>query len=168
VTARALRLLLGGMMLLIATVTRAELRDLGTYGPTCPVPARIASPPGQTLRIEAGRARVAAPVEVPMPVAATRRAYVVPVRWPAGTLPVVAFVGHDAASLAVVRSLPPGTPVFVLPSDGEHGLEALRLACPACRLGIAGTAGARRLGIQAVPAVVRVVDGVPHVTEGAP
>jgi hypothetical protein len=67
-----------------------------------------------------------------------------------------------------VRSLPPGTPVFVLPSDGEHGLEALRLACPACRLGAAGTAGARRLGIQAVPALVRVVDGVPHVTEGAP
>jgi hypothetical protein len=103
-----------------------------------------------------------------MPVAATRRAYVVPVRWPAGAPPVVAFLGHDAASLAVVRSLPRGTPVFVLPSEGEHGLEALRLVCPACRLGVAGTAGARRLGIQAVPAVVRVVDGVAHATEGAP
>jgi hypothetical protein len=103
-----------------------------------------------------------------MPVAPTRRVYAVPARLPAGAPPVVAFVGHDTASLSVVRSLPPGTPVFVLASDGEHDLEALRLACPACRLGIAGTAGARRLGIRAVPAVVRVVNGVAQVTEGAP
>jgi hypothetical protein len=103
-----------------------------------------------------------------MLVAPTRRAYAVPVRWPAGAPPIVAFVGRDTASVSVVRSLPPGTPVFVLPSDGEHGLKALRLACPACRLGVAGTAGARRLGIRAVPAVVRGVNGVAHVTEGAP
>ena len=166
--ARALRFLLGAMMLLVTTATRAELRDLGTYGPTCPVPAPPTPPSGQKLRIEVPRARVAAPADLPMPVAPTRRAYAVPVRWPAGAPPVVAFVGHDTASVLVVRSLPPGTPVFVLPSDGEHELEALRLACPACRLGIAGTAGARRLGIRAVPAVVRVVSGVAHVTEGAP
>jgi hypothetical protein len=156
------------MMLLVATATRAELKDLGTYGPTCPVPAPPTPPSGRKLRIEVPRARVAAPAELPMPVAPTRSAYAVPARWPAGAPPVVAFVGHDTASVLVVRSLPPGTPVFVLPSDGEHGLEALRLACPACRLGIAGTAGARRLGIRAVPAVVRVVNGVAHVTEGAP
>ena len=104
-----------------------------------------------------------------MPVALDRRTYVVPVRWPAGAPPVVAFVGHDARSLAVVRSLPRGTPVYVLPSEGEHGLEALRQACRACRFG--GHGDSREpasLGIQAVPAVVRMVDGVVHVTEGAP
>jgi hypothetical protein len=103
-----------------------------------------------------------------MPVAVNRRAYVVPVRWPAGAPPVVAFIGHDTRSLAVVRSLPRGTPVYVLPSEGEHGLEALREACRGCRFGITGTAGAQRLGIQAVPAVVHMIDGVVHVTEGAP
>ena len=77
-------------------------------------------------------------------------------------------MGHDAGSLAVVQSLPPGTPVYVLPSEGEHGVEALREACRVCRFGVTGTAGARSLGIQAVPAVVRMVDGVAHVTEGAP
>jgi hypothetical protein len=103
-----------------------------------------------------------------MSVARGRGTYGVPVRWPAGAPPVVAFVGHDPGSLAVVRSLPPGTLVYVLPSEGKHDLEALREACPVCRFGVAGTAGARGLGIQAVPAVVRVVDGVAHVTEGGP
>ena len=118
--------------------------------------------------MEPGLARVRGPVEPPMPIAPTRQTYVLPGRWPAGAPPLVAFVGHDAASLAVVRALPPGTPVFVLPSEGGTGLEAFRQACPACRTGIAGSAGARRLGIRAVPAVVRVVDGVAHVTEGVP
>jgi hypothetical protein len=103
-----------------------------------------------------------------MPVASGRRTYVAPISWPAGAPPVVAFVGHDAGSLAVVRGLPAGTLVYVLPSEGEHGLEALRQACRACQLGVTGTAGARQLGIQAVPAVVRVISGVAHITEGVP
>jgi hypothetical protein len=101
-----------------------------------------------------------------MPIAPTRRAYRLPGRWPLGAPPLVGFVGHDAASLATVHALPPGTPVFVLPSGGGTGLKALRQACPACWIGIAGSTGARRLGIQRVPAVIRVVDGVAHVTEG--
>jgi hypothetical protein len=168
VTARVVRVLLGGMTLLVALVVQADLRDLGTYGPTCPVPASPSRPSGVRLRIDPRLARVAAPAEASMPVALSRRAYVVAVRWPAGPPPVVAFVGHDAGSLAVVRSLPPGTPVYVLPSEGEHGLETLRQACRACRFGVAGAAGARQLGIQAVPAVARVVDGMVHVTQGAP
>jgi hypothetical protein len=56
----------------------------------------------------------------------------------------------------------------VLPSEGAHGLETIRQACGACRVAVAGLTGARQLGIQAVPAVARVVDGVVHVTEGAP
>jgi hypothetical protein len=156
------------MALLVATAARAEIQDLGPYGPTCPVPDAPPSRSGVTVRVEPGRARVRGPVEPPMPIAPTRRAYVLPGRWPPGTPPLVALVGHDAASLAIVRALPPGTPVFVLPSEGGTGLEALRQACPACRIGIAGSAGARRLGIQRVPAVIRVVGGVAHVTEGAP
>jgi hypothetical protein len=103
-----------------------------------------------------------------MPIALTRRTYALPARWPAGAPPTVAFVGHDAASLAIVGALPPGTPVFVLPSEGATGLEAFRQACASCRIGMAGTAVARRLGIQTVPAVIRAVDGVAHVTEGPP
>jgi len=168
VIARAVRVVLGVLALLVAPVTQADLRDLGTYGPTCSVPASPIPPSGVRLRIDPRLAHVAAPAEAAMPVAPTRRAYVVPVRWPAGAPPVVAFVGHDAGSLAVVRSLPRGTPVYVLPSEGEHGLETIRQACGACRVAVAGLAGARQLGIQAVPAVARVVDGVVHVTEGAP
>jgi hypothetical protein len=160
--------LLGVMALLIATAARAEIRDLGRYGPTCPVPDTPPSLSGVRVRVEPGLARVRGPVESSMPIAPTRRAYLLPGRWPLGAPPIVAFVGHDPASLATVRALPPGTPVFVLPSEGGTGLEALRQACPACRIGIAGTTGARRLGIRAVPAVVRVVDGAAHVTEGAP
>jgi hypothetical protein len=159
--------LLNGMALLIATAAHAELRDLGPYGPTCPVPDSPPSRVGVRLRVEPGLARVPGPVEPPMPLA-TRRTYALPGRWPAGAPPVVAFVGQDAASLATVRTLPAGTPVFVLPSEGATGLAALRQACPACRIGIAGPAGARRLGIQAVPAVIRAADGVAHVTEGPP
>ncbi len=166
--ASAIRAVVGVLSLLVAPVTQANLRDLGTYGPTCPVPASPIPPSGVRLRIDPRLARVAAPAEPPMPVAVDRRAYVVRVRWPAGAPPVVAFVGHDTRSLAVVRSLPPGTPVYVLPSEGEHGVEALREACRVCRFGVTATAGARRLGVQAVPAVVRVVDGVVQVTEGAP
>ena len=153
--------------LLIATAASAELRDLGNYGPTCPVPAFPPSRSGLRVRVEPGLARVPGPVERSMPLAPTRRTYVLPDRWPAGAPLIVAFVGRDAASLVIVRALPPGTPVFVLPSEDGTGLEPLRQACPACRIGIAGSEGARRLGIQAVPAVIRVVDGVAYVTEGA-
>lgn len=156
------------LALLIATAADAEIRDLGRYGPTCPVPDAPPSRSGVRVRVEPGLARVRGPVEPPMPIAPTRQTYVLPGRWPAGAPSLVAFVGHDAAGPAIVRVLPAGTPVFVLPSEGGTGLEALRQACPACRIGITGSAGARRLGIRAVPAVIRVVDGVTHVTEGLP
>jgi hypothetical protein len=158
---------LGVLALVIVTTARAELVDLGGYGPTCPVPAPRPTRP-VTMRVEPERARVRAPVEPPMPNALTRRTYVLAGLWPVGAPPIVAFVTQDAVSLAMVQALPPGTPVFVLPSEGGNGLAALRQACPACRIGLAGPTGARALGIQAVPAVIRVVDGVAHVTEGAP
>ena len=159
---------LSAMLLLIATAAHAELRDLGRYGPTCPVPDAPPSRVGLLVRVDPALARVSGPVEPSMPIAPTRRTYRLPGRWPAGSPSIVAFVGQDAASLAMVQALPPGTPVFVLPSTGGNGLAALRRACPACRIGVAGPAGARALGIEAVPAVVRVVDGVALVTEGAP
>ena len=167
-TARVVPLLVGCVAWLIAPMAQADLRDLGTYGPTCPVSPSSSTTSHARLRIDPGLARVAAPPDAPMPVAVSRRTYVVPVRWPVGAPPVVAFVGRDTGSLAVVRALPPGTPVSVLPSEGDHDLEALRQACRGCRFSEMGTAGARRLGIQAVPAVVRVVDGLAQVTEGAP
>jgi hypothetical protein len=157
----------GVLALVIATTARAELVDLGRYGPTCPVPDTRPSR-SVKVRLEPERARVGAPVEPPMPSALTRRTFVLPGRWPVGAPPLIAFVGQDAASLAMVRALPPGTPVFVLPSEGGMGLEALRQACPTCRIGVAGPAGARALGIQALPAVIRVVDGMAQVTEGVP
>ena len=156
------------MALLVATAARGEIRDFGSYGPTCPVPDAPPSLSGVRVRVEPGLAHVRGSVEPSMPIAPTRRAYVLPGRWPAGAPPLVAFVGHDAASLAMVRALPAGTPVFVLPSEGGTGLEALRQACPTCRIGIAGTEGARRLGVQALPAVIHVVDGVAYVMEGPP
>jgi hypothetical protein len=160
--------LLSGMALLIATAGHAELRDLGRYGPTCPMPDAPSSRVGLRVRVDPALARVPGPVEPSMPLAPTRRTYRLPGRWPAGAPSIIAFVGQDAASLATVRTLPAGTPVFVLPPEGATGLAALRQACPGCRIGMAGPAGARRLGIQAVPAVIRAADGVAHVTEGPP
>jgi hypothetical protein len=156
------------MALLIATAGHAELRDLGRYGPTCPVPEAPPEHSTMRVRVEPGLARVPRPVEPPMPIALTRRTYVLPGRWPVGAPSIIAFVGQDAASLAALRALPAGTPVFVVPSEGATGLAALRQACPACRIGMAGPAGARRLGIQAVPAVIRAAGGMAHVTEGPP
>ena len=130
---------------------------------------RRSPPSGVRLRIDPRLARVAAPAEPPMPVAPTRRAYVVPVRWPAGAPPVVAFVGHDAGqpggrAIAAARARPS---TCCRPRASTASRRSARRAARAASA-IAGTAGARRLGIQAVPAVVRVVDGVAHVTEGAP
>jgi hypothetical protein len=159
---------LSAMSLLIATAGHVELRDLGRYGPTCPVPDAPSSRVGLRVRVDPALARVSAPVEPSMPLAPTRRTYRLPGRWPAGAPSIIAFVGRDAASLATVRTLPSGTPVFVLPSEGATELAALRQACLACRIGMAGTAGARRLGIQAVPAVIRAAGGMAHVTEGPP
>ena len=167
-SARAVRRLVVGTIMLAAPGVEADLRDVGTYGPTCPVPPTPSASSGVRVRIDPGLARVAAPPDAPMPVAVHRRIYALPVRWPAGTPPVVAFVGHDPGSLTVVRALPPGTPVYVVPSAGELELDVFRQACPACRVSVTGTAGVRRVGIQAVPAVVRVVEGVAQVTEGAP
>jgi hypothetical protein len=163
-----MRGLLNAIVLLTATAVQAELRDLGTYGPTCPLPDAPPSRVGLRVRVDPTLARVSGPVEPSMPIAPTRRTYRLPGRWPAGAPSIIAFVGQDAASLATVRTLPSGTPVFVLPSEGTTGLEALRQACPACRIGMAGTAGAQRLRIQALPSVIRAVDGVAHVTEGPP
>jgi hypothetical protein len=169
VTVRAIRVLLGGMvLLLVAPAAQGDLRGLGNYGPTCPAPSSLLRSSGARLRIDPSLAWVMAARDAPMPVAPGRRAYVAPIPWPVGAPPIVAFVGHDPGSLAVVRGLPAGTPVYVLPSEGEHGREALGQACRACRFSVAGTAGARQLGIRAVPAVVRVVEGVVHVTEGVP
>jgi hypothetical protein len=160
--------LLSAMALLIATAGHAELRDLGRYGPTCPVRDAPPSRVGQRVRVDPALAHVSSPVEPSMPLAPAQRTYSLPGRWPAGAPSIIAFVGQDTGSLATVRTLPSGTPVFVLPSEGATGLAALRQACPACRIGIAGPAGARRLGIQAVPTVIRAADGVAHVTEGPP
>jgi len=164
----AFRRVLAAGLLLAATTARAELQDLGRYGPTCPVPPSPPPSPGRRIRLDPVRARVATAPETPMPVAAGRRTSALAVAWPPGAPPVVAFVGRDPVSLARVRTLPTGTLVFLLPSDGETPLEALQQACPCCRMGRAGTAAARQLGIRALPAVIRVVDGVAWLTEGRP
>jgi hypothetical protein len=103
-----------------------------------------------------------------MPVATARRTYALPTRWPPGTPPVIAFVGRDPGSLAVVQTLPPGTPVFVLPSAGGIAVEAIRQACPACRLAFAGAASARQLGVTVVPVVLRVRADAAEAAEGPP
>jgi hypothetical protein len=134
----------------------AEIRDLGTFGATCPAPVPAASPgAARRVRLDPARAQVDVPPEPSMPVATAPRTAALPVRWPPG-------------GVAVVRTLPAGTPVFVLPSEGGLPLDALRQACPGCRIEHAGSSSARRLGVRVVPAVIRVVDGVPRLTEGAP
>ena len=123
---------------------------------------------GLRVRVDPALARVSGPVEPSMPIAPTRRTYNLPGRWPAGAPSDHRVRGPGRGQPGDRADIAPGTPVFVLPSEGATELAALRQACLACRIGMAGTAGARRLGIQAVPAVIRAADGVAHVTEGPP
>jgi hypothetical protein len=167
-TRRVGHLVLAVVLAATTVASATEIEDLGRFKPTCPVPK---PPPVHTvarIRLEPARAGVAGPAELPMPVATARRTYALPTRWPPGTPPVIAFVGRDPGSLAVVQTLPSGTPVFVLPSAGGIAVEAIRRACPACRLALAGTASVRQLGVAAVPVVLRVRDGAAHATEGPP
>jgi hypothetical protein len=164
--ARRLVVALGLVATTVAGAT--ELADLGRFGPTCPVPEPPPVPSGARIRLQPARAGVAGPAEPSMPVATARRTYTLPTRWPHGTPPLLAFVGRDPGSLAVIQTLPPGTPVFVLPSDGGIAVEAIRRACPACRLARASAASARQLGVAAVPVVFRVRDGAAQATEGPP
>src|SRR5262249_53516193 len=146
----AIRSVLALGLLLGAATARAEFQDFGPYGPTCPLPPLPAPPGGRRVRLDPLRARVAAPTEAPMPVATGRRTAALPIVWPPGAPPVIAFVGRDPISMAVLRTLPSGTPVFVLPSDGATPVDALQQACPGCRLGHAGTAAAQQLVIRAL------------------
>jgi hypothetical protein len=162
------RLVLAVVLAATTLAGATELADLGRFGPTCPVPEAPPVPSGARIRLQPARAGVAGRAEPPMPVATARRTYALPTRWPPGTPTVIAFVGRDPGSLAVVPTLPPGTPVFVLPSAGGIAVEAIRRACPACRLALAGAASARQLGVTAIPVVLRVRDGAAHATEGPP
>jgi hypothetical protein len=157
------------LVLAATTVAGAtEVADLGRFGPTCPVPEVLPVPSGARIRLQPARAGVAGPAEPWMPVATARRTFALPTRWPPGTPPLLSFVGRDPGSLAVVRTLPPGTPVFVLPSAGGIAVEEIRRVCPACRLALAGAASARQLGVAVVPVVLRVRDGSAEATEGPP
>ena len=149
-----------------------EWRDLGSFGPTCPVPPMPgpSSRGPRLVRIEPGAARIPVDPDPEFPLAVGRRMYQLPrpTRWPRGTPTTIAVLGADAGSLALARTLPPGSAVFVLPPAHPDTLTELRRACPGCAVEPGRARGLKALGVRAYPAVLRWTGSGVEVTEGAP
>jgi hypothetical protein len=150
-----------------ATAAEGELRDLGSFGATCPVPPARPAVPERRVRLEPTSARVPERPGAALPIATARRTYTLAREWPPGAPELLAVVGTDPVSLAVVRALPARTPVLVVGGDAVATVSIQR-ACPVCVVSVSGAEGASALGIGAVPSVLRVVDGRAQVTEGPP
>lgn len=159
------------LILALAPAGHAQVRDLGTFGIICPVPPRAAPPAavGLTLpQFSAAAPSLGRAPGLPLAVRRERREFARPGGWPAGAPRVVAVVGEDPGSDAVVRSLPAGAVVLVLPPARPETLARLRSACPGCVVGPSGAGAATALGVRAYPAVVRWTGAALEIVEGEP
>lgn len=136
----------------------AQLRDLGTFGPTCPIhTVPPASGPGVRLFL-----RERPPERVTV---ATRLAYAPGIRqrrilpsslpWPTGAPTTLAFVGTDPASLQVVRSLAPGSGVYLVSMTGWQDVKTVQGLCPTCLVQPGSDAAAALFRLTRYPALVQ-------------
>jgi hypothetical protein len=157
------------LLALAATAAHAQVRDAGSFGPTCPVPADVSGGISARLTLPARPLSPPAPTppELPRAIEITRR--VVALRGTAlpGTPTVVAVVGTDPESVAIVHRLPRGSLVLVLPPASAAELAQVGRACPTCLIAPGRTESALALGVRAYPAVLRVSGRIIQITEGA-
>jgi hypothetical protein len=157
------------LLTMAATAAHAQVRDAGSFGPTCPVPADAAAGSPARLTLPERPLGPSEPTAPGLPRASGVARRVVALRGAAlpGVPAVIALVGTDPESLAVVRRLPRGSLVLVLPPAGAADLARVGQACPACRVGPGRAESARALGVLAYPAVLRVSGRTIEITEGA-
>ncbi len=157
------------LVALVATAAHAHVRDVGTFGPTCPVPAPASGGGPARLALPARPLGPPAPTAPGLPRATGVARRAVALRGTAlpGTPAVVAVVGTDPESLAVVRRLPRGSVVLVLPPAGAADLAQVGRACLACLVWPGRADTAQALGVRAYPAVLRVSGRTIEITEGA-
>jgi hypothetical protein len=151
-----------------AVAAHAQVRDVGRFGPTCPVPAHASDGRPARLTLPARPLGPPAPTAPGLPRASEVTRRVVALRGTAlpGTPAVVAVVGTDPESLAVVRRLPRGSLVLVLPPADAADRAQVGRACPACRVGPGRAESAQALGVRAYPAVLRLSGRAIEITEG--
>lgn len=147
----------------------AQLQDLGSFGPTCPIHT---VPPASGPRV-----RLSLPERPPESITAVTRLEYAPgirqrrvlqsnVPWPSGSPTTLAFVGTDPASLHVVRSLPPGAGIYLVSMTGWQDVRTVRDLCPRCLVQPGSDATAALFRLTRYPALVQWTGRELVVTEG--
>lgn len=156
---------------LAAPFAGAQLRDLGAFGPTCPL--EMPPPPSRP------RARLSLSDKPPERLRVTtrlefapglRKRRIVPSKtpWPPGAPTTLAFVGTDPASLEIVRALPAGSGVYVVSIESWQEVRAIEAVCPRCLIQPGSDAVAALFGLTHYPALVQWTGREFVVTEGLP
>ncbi len=146
-----------------------QLRDVGAFGPACPVTGAEAP--------EWANVRLSLPERPPEGVrVATRLEFAPGLRrervlrstppWPVGAPATFAFVGTDPPSLQVVRGLPPGSGVYVVSMSGWQDVRTVQALCPTCLVQPGSDATAALFGVTRYPALVRWTGREVVVVEG--
>lgn len=136
----------------------APLRDLGAFGPTCPIagPEAPRRPSGRLSLTERSPERLTVTTRLELaPGLRRRRVLQGPLAWPAGAPSTLAFVGTDPASLEVVRTLPPGSGVYLISMRSWQDLRVVQGLCPGCLVQPGSDATAALFGLRHYPALVR-------------
>jgi len=135
-----------------------QLRDIGAFGPACPITRAEAS--------QGANVRLSLPERPPEGLRVTTRLEFAPglrrervlqngPPWPAGVPVTLAFVGTDPASLQVVRGLPPGSGVYVVSMSGWQDVRTVQALCPTCLVQPGSDATAALFRLTSYPALVR-------------
>lgn len=136
----------------------AQLRDLGVFGPTCPIegPEAPRRPSGRLSLAERPPERLTVTTRLELaPGLRRQRVLQGPGAWPAGAPSTLAFVGTDPASLEVVRTLPPGSGVYLISMRSWQDVRAVQGLCPRCLVQPGSDATAALFGLTHYPALVR-------------
>ena len=147
----------------------AQLRDLGAFGPTCPI-AGPEAPRRPSMRLSLAerppeRLTVTTRLEL-APSLRRQRVLQGPGAWPAGAPSTLAFVGTDPASLEIIRALPPGSGVYLVSMRSWQDVRVVQGLCPGCLVQPGSDATAALFGLTHYPAVVRWTGRELVVTEG--
>ena len=135
----------------------AQLRDLGAFGPTCPIegPEAPRRPSGRLSLAERPPERLTVTTRLGFaPGVRRQRVLQAPRAWLAGAPSTLAFVGTDPASLEVVRALPPGSGVYLVSMRSWQDVRAVQGLCPTCLVQPGSDATAALFGLTHYPALV--------------
>ena len=148
---------------------RAQIKDLGAFGPTCPLENPVPAP-RSAVRLSLSE-RVPEHLRVATrltyaPGLGRRRVLSSRAPWPVGAPTTLAFVGTDPRSLALVDALPAGSGVYLVSMESWVDVRAVQARCPRCVVQPGGDEAAALFGIRHYPALVHWIGRELVVTEG--